>query len=82
VTARRKPLRRLRANRRILKALTASLEAAKAAADDSEASRCGVEPEHRRAMALYLTTWVIHPLQTALADMQPRPLAEKPRRRA
>ncbi len=54
---------KLRANRRVLRALRQALHAAKMA-------DCTVEEKHKEAMRLYLKTWVVGPLEDAIADMR------------
>lgn len=53
----------LRANRDILGALKSALKAAKR-------ERCGVDTEHQEAMRLYLDSWVVAPLEAAIAAME------------
>jgi len=45
-----------------------SLRACEAASDPTS-ERCGVAPEHREALRLYLTTWVEGPLRDAIAHL-------------
>jgi hypothetical protein len=53
-------------NQKVLADLRTALLHAEAGADPSN-RRCGVEPEHRKAMQLYLQSWVIQPLRRAIA---------------
>jgi len=53
---------KLRANRRILRALERALAAA-------ELQKCGSDDVHKEAMSLYLHTWVAGPLRSAINDM-------------
>jgi hypothetical protein len=62
------PPKRLKANRKIVRQLRDALEHVRAAADPTS-KRCGVAPEHREAMRLYLRTWAIPPLEDAIERM-------------
>lgn len=53
---------KLRANRRILRTLEQALKSARL-------DNCGIEEEHQEAMRLYLTTWVVGRIQSAIDDM-------------
>jgi hypothetical protein len=54
---------KLRANQRILKALEEALSYA-------EMKNCSVDDVHKDAMRLYLQTWVMGPLKSAILDMK------------
>jgi hypothetical protein len=59
------PKRRPKINARIVEKLKSALDAARAAADPTS-TRCAVDPKHREAMRLYLRTWAVWPLESAL----------------
>lgn len=65
--------RRLRISQKTVADLQAALKALRAGADPTSPS-CGVDAVHREAMRLYLRTWVMGPLETALATI----IGEKP----
>jgi hypothetical protein len=60
---------RLRVNQAILAELHRALDAAVAGAEP-DSRRCAVGREHREAMELYLKTWVIGPLKSAIQKME------------
>jgi hypothetical protein len=55
---------KLRANQRILNAIKFALQHAELG------EYCAVEPEHQEAMRLYLQSWVVGPLKSAIEDMK------------
>jgi len=62
-----KSKRRLRINQEAVRNLRAALKAAKR-------ERCGSDQEHQEAMRIYLDTWVVAPLETALAIIEGKPV--------
>jgi hypothetical protein len=64
--------RPLRANQRILDDMRTALHCAEdlAGTDDD---RCGIDAAHRKAVSLYVNTWVAGPLRRAILNMGAKP---------
>lgn len=54
--------------------LERALEKLEQAMDDSPESRCAVAPEHKRAMRLYLETWVAGDIREVLPVLRGEPI--------
>jgi hypothetical protein len=72
VIARASLARPLRMNQRILKRLDDAMAALDAAVDPAD-QWCTVEQPHREEMRLYLQTWALGPLRTAIAEIRGAP---------